>query len=223
MKKIITFFGTFVLTFSFLISYSVNAVPINYDESTDGDLSDYPFATIPSDVLTFDVGINTVSGNANASFGSGNLDVDLTGSSLQLVSFTATLDNIVFGSSVVCPTCDFGFGSSIELFTDGNILTPSVFNRNIEFSNTSSQIITDLFDGFLPLSGDVFGIGIANLRTASNDVCGGNPIGNPDCGVSFDYELALEFASAPEPGTLTLLMLGLLGIGTRFRKHSVRY
>lgn len=173
---------------------STYAMPISYDEIASGDLDG-------SQTLTLGVGSNTVTGTLtfsnNSSFPTDvddfNFVVDL-GDTLTAISMDIALLNIGSGSFFIA-----GWGLNIgssTLFED--VLIPSTG--------------VSLFSAAVPLSSGTY----AMINTG---LTGSVSLGEFRIAA---YTISLNVTSVPEPGTLSLLALGLAGIAYRLHRKPTR-
>jgi uncharacterized protein (TIGR03382 family) len=182
---VLTAFAVALIAFS-----TAQAVPFNYDEQVDGDLSPFgPFAAMP-----FDVGLNTVKGN----FGftqPGPTDWDSFGFSIpasaKLTGAAVTLSDALGNIT----SSKWRFRSGSNQFDMGNLL------EEVQPLSPGATVFTSP-----PFYSNIYSISHISFAFAgSND------------NNTADYEFSFRVEAIPEPSTVTLAALSLLALGRRRR------
>jgi hypothetical protein len=171
-----------------LVFCTVAAVPIAYDEATDGDLKG-------TQSLTLDIGSNTVTGSTQW------IGTVADHDSVKFVlPAGAILISVAYGfGDVALETGTIGLGSGYNLMDDlTNTLISQASVNVINDSSPASLFVTDL-----PVAVSNYRLAHSLFRSAGD-------------GGSWDYTLTLAVASpqaVPEPFTLGLLLAGLATAG----------
>jgi len=192
-----------------LASDQAIAVPVNYDETVDGDINPLDFGE--SSPMNFDYGTNTVSGSTLRIPGD-TIDSDRfyfdvpSGASVDAVTFSVT------GLEVYGTPTHAGYGTSLHLgvpfsspanFRAGPVEDPT-------FVDQGSQVLTAPADfefvGAYPFYDPIYKISATSFFTVSG----------PGQGYLLDYTYTIAVGGGPvvpEPSSYAMGMLGLIGLG----------
>ena len=189
--SIITLFGINLL----LGSFTSHATVI-YDESLSGDLATF-------DTITLDLSAGTNSVIGSSGYTSSITDFDgfqiSLGTGLILTAVEYFINNLSISSN------------TSYLATSYSLKNGSHTGSTLAYTtiNVLSSLPQSMFGTALPLFG--------NLSLATSPAS----LGRIGDGGTWDYEFRFTVASVPEPYTLTMIALGLLGIGFS-RKRSTQ-
>ena len=177
-------------TITLIATGVAQAIPINYDESTDGDLDG-------TQLLDLDVGANTVIGTHQATPGgaAGNFDSwnFVLGADLGISSITFDYEDPQGAFN------QFPNQGSFGITAPGNVLIVFfLYSRDFSYSDTFGPLIAT--GNYLVELTGVFVFPSASWTAVFNVVSTGQPV--------------------PEPGTLGLLGAGLLGLFVRRKKAA---
>jgi hypothetical protein len=202
-----------VLAAGWLLAVIANASPLSYDESIDGDIP----GEGPLKTLALDYGVNTVAGTMHVSTSAGSASMDLD-------PFFATMPG---GARLRSARVDIDYHD-----TTGNTAVYDLFWELGPHLNPTAQAC--------------FGLETATVLCSESESAGGTiftgfALGEPffsvlpssvtsavdfafPYGGQFSYSLQLEVLGIPEPSTVSLLGLGLLGamVGQRAARRVTR-
>ena len=168
------------------------AGPITYNEAVGGELAG-------QSIGTFDIGANTVTGS----------ETTLNGVSFDSFLFTVTAGQQLDGIVLTTLSSPQGF----TLAPPGPISTPTRYGfLLLGSSNVGSDFLPSL------LQSDPGKTATAPLPAGTYQVFLGSP------GLSTNYEYTFNVSAAkpvPEPGTLALMGMGVIGLACRWRRARV--
>lgn len=189
-----------------LLTGPAHAVPVSYNESTDGDLD-------ISVNFVFDAGANEISGNTQ-------FEGTISGILRDIDDFTFDVQP---GQSIDSITYEF---SNVLLGPDTTVLFIRFNPRDAAFDPLFTEEEVDILNGTSPVS--IFDDGELPLLDGAyswiNNIGVSGPRGGFSGG-SWDYTFTFDVSgetttNVSEPTTLAILGLGLVGLGFARRRRS---
>ena len=197
-----------------LASLSLNVHAFTYDEDTSGDIAG---STTQEPLFIFDEGTNSVSGKSEVYWlndSNGNRVSDQSIFDFDNFAFTILdgyqLDSVQYSFWDVnkSGTDTLGLSNDIFSFIGYSFYTPFNPDANIYFTNTGQSGTLNLFPETVPIQS-------GSYRWSSGFITDlGSPlqVGGGSWSYSIDYNVSKISYNVPEPTSLLLFSLGLLGL-----------
>lgn len=174
--------------------------PLNYNESVSGDING-------SQLMSLDVGTNTVTGALHSVFSQGTLSSDLDNFPIQ-VPVGSVLQSVSLTFAVTQQLPDT-YSIFVQYMLQGAFPFPTLdITPEIQLLSATSPI--ELFDAALPLAGGLFSEGLYYVTTNKQGVGGPGPTATYGGNWTFTFTFEVtEVTQVPEPGTVGLFATGL--------------